>query len=488
MMHTGWVIFIVLLSLNISCRREEKFPAIAEKLATPIDVGVSENGNYFYVLNTDLDRTYNAGSVLVLDKEGERIRAVTIPRLARSMSIAGNDMLITVNNPATSRDPNDYKVILLDISDPATPKITKTWDISCRPINGLLKKDYKYFAVTCESGGFLLGILADDRSQSTLKLVRDYYGTKRAIHIDPERDLIFLFSTVLGAGQDDAYRKDMEFEDTKTYDEKFKSTDVPNEIPDGYEYPKENARKYYWDKQKFQFVVYNIKEESSAATPFPYRAEPDKDGVYKKELRWLYFTLSNFDGQPDFDAGVNDLAKKIYRQNFWDAEPDPDNGSQFYLSHRGKSPSYNSNEIVKVSIVGDLIGTDPTTVPVTSDVLEFERVYGFAGEWIPEHFPGSFKIQYINNTKVLLVNHFRDLVAWSRKEAYYAIAGKIMSDSSLGQLEWTNNCVSTEPDSSFYQLAVNQEGRAITGSYYGNAVIFLDIVPPGDIKVIRRVE
>ncbi len=473
---------LVVLGAFTSCRRDERFPALGDKLASPLDVGVSKDGNYFYVVNTDLDRTYNAGSILVLDRDGKRVRAVETPRLPRSITVAGNDMIVTVENPATTQDQNEFKVLLFDIADPSSPNLIKTWPVPCGPVNAVLREGYKYFAVSCTSGGLLVGELTSDRAQSYIKLVREYSVVRRALHIDPQRGLLFAFTTDFGLQE----TKDVDMPDEKTYDKNFKFVEEPNEVPDNYEDKKDAVRRPSYYRQRYQFVVYNFNEEAGASESFPYRKSDDP--IYQRELRWLYFTLANFDGQPDFEIGVSDLKRKIYRTNFWSAQPDADDPNAFYLSHRGKDTTYSTNEIVRVSIVGNVAGTGQETAPATADVLEFERVYGFKGEWIPQHFPCSFLVLNINNYKTLVVNHFKDLVAWNRKDVYYSVAAKTLGTESVGDSIWHQELTSDDPKTSFYQIAVNQDGRALMTSYYGNAVILLDVIPSTGITIIRRIE
>ena len=95
MFRTLKKIFIPILlsavAVHSSCAKKEAFPEIGTKFASPIDAAVSSDGNYFYVLNSDFDREYDTGSLVVLDSDGEKLSALKIPRLARTLTISGTD-------------------------------------------------------------------------------------------------------------------------------------------------------------------------------------------------------------------------------------------------------------------------------------------------------------------------------------------------------------------------------------------------------------
>src|SRR5690606_982735 len=116
----------------------------------------------------------------------------------------------------------------------------------------------------------------------------------------------------------------------------------------------------------YQFFVYDIAAERDHPEDCELSKDEDcvfprrtiSDPVVKRELRWLYFQVRNFDGSPDLPNVAETM--RYYRTNFWDAVPDPDDASSFYLSHRGppidkinKGSPY-ANHVVKATIVGDL--------------------------------------------------------------------------------------------------------------------------------------
>ncbi|NBQ54632.1 MAG: hypothetical protein EBU49_13780, partial [Proteobacteria bacterium] len=133
-----------------SCKRAETFPTLGDQVASPVDVAVAPGEGYFYALNADFDRTFNAGSILVIDTEGNKKSAISVPRLGRNIAIAGNDMLVTFDADGTSRG---AEAILFDVSTPEAPREITRLDLGCSPLNTVMRQGYKHFAIACENAG-----------------------------------------------------------------------------------------------------------------------------------------------------------------------------------------------------------------------------------------------------------------------------------------------------------------------------------------------
>lgn len=496
----------------VACKRVEPFPDLGTKVASPVDVEVSENGNHFFVLNADFDRTYGQGSILVLDKDGGKVTAVPVPRMGRFLTLAGNDLFVGIDAPDEETQP---MLLLFDMSDPQNPVERKRWSMECSPLNAAVRSGYDYFVVSCTTGQIYLGKLAEDRVQSTMKVVRRYGVSRRALHIDPVRGLVFGFTTDL----DKQSNVDSLEVDKQTYDEQGKLVEaplqsdgspsiMPDEIPD----ERQSTRRALSNRnawQTYQFFVYNINQElgssPSCTSPqegnedcFPYRKV--NDPVVLRELRWMYFQLSNIDGSPDpVGPEFNPSTYKYYRTNFWAARHDRSDPDVFYLSHRGPprdAGSPHANQIIRVRITGDIAAetvSNPgttTSVPKTGDVLQFERIYGFAGPEVSKyHYPGDFELTDINGQDVLVVNHFRDLVNWVRGDVYFSIAAKTLDGGSwLAETENPDTGRADPGSRSWYQVAVNREGRAVSCLFYSNAVMLLDVVPGVGITEVKRIQ
>ena len=450
-----------LMLLISNCKKDEKFPAIGDKVVSPIDVAVDASETYFYAINSDYPRDYNEGSLLVLSTEGVKIKTITLPRLGRSLTVAGNTLIITFSNAGDSTQ----QIMLFDITNPASPVHAKTFSpADCNPINAVAKASYSYWVVSCSNGRILAGDLATPLSASTLNHVRTYPGARRALHIDTTRNLLLAFPTDMG----DQTWADALLEDSKTFsDENGAETAVSNEIPDIYERTR-TERSNKARRGLYQFAVYDLKDGHDLGWP----SKEFKDVT--AELRWIYFNLSNFDGTPDVAQTSANINTRYYRTNFWEAKPDHEDEDVFYISQRGSADarfggSLHANSVIRVRVTGDLKSSALTT----DDVLSFERVYGFKGELDPggRHYPGDFELATVQGKPLLLVNHFRDLVNWPG-QAYFSLAAKV-----IGENHWFAETSSTASAKSYYQIAMTSKGRAIAANFYGNSLILLDVTP-----------
>ncbi len=475
--------------MGASCKRDEKFLTLGDKVASPSDIAVSPDGEYFYVLNSDLDRAYNTGSILVIDDDGNRVTAVPTPRLGRHMNVGGNVMVVGYEASEESEKP---AVRIFDLSNAAEPVLKKEFSIDCSPVNAAIYENYKYFVVTCLFGKILVGELNfTDLSQSTLTLVRTYGRVRRALYIDRNRDLLYMFPTIFG--QQDRIT-DRQLTDTKTYDAETDTlAEGANEVPDGFE-SDSLVRTQLLRNRTYQFGIYDIRAEAERGFPFRSAStedDPENLAALDAEHRWLYFTLLDYDGTPDSSAGVTDPTIKHYRTNFWEAKPSASDPNVFYLSQRGHPDGTYafSNNVVKVTVLTDPRGAEGS-VPLTSEAFSFERIYGFKGELRGTssgsdkvHFPGDFEMVNVFGQDVLLVNHFRDLVYFGKSQRFYSIAASTPMEGS-----WRDEVTSTSARTSMYQLAANQRGRVMTGSFYGNAVILLEVKPGAGITTLKRIE
>ncbi len=483
-----FVIPLLLLPM-LSCRTDEKFPALADKVASPVDIAVNDSGEYFYLLNSDFDRTYNQGSLLVLDADGNKAKAVPLTRLGRNLTAAGNDLLITMD--AQDDGKTGPQVLLYDISTPTSPELKATLPLTCSPANAVLRSNYNYFAVACFDGSIWIGTLASDRTASTLKKVRQWGGTRRALYLDTTRNLLLGFPSISGRPE----IADREFIDITRYNSTAAEVkgdageQVANEIPDAMEQNK-RAQSNRSQREAYQFFVYDIAKEKEQAPDcttsdtetcaFPYRDK--SSAIAEKELRWIYFKLDNFDGTPDQSDHFNDNQYKYYRTNFYEAKPDPEDTNSFYLSQRGvPNDSQYANQIIKVTYTGDLRPSE--TAPKTGDVLQFARVYGFKGAQASKNsYPGDFDILSINGQKTVVVNHFRDLITWSRNDTFYSVSAQLLDNPNWFS-ELTGQLSPKSDVRTYYQVAVNSKGRAMSPSFYGNSVVVFDINPGVNIEI-----
>lgn len=488
--------FSIAVLLGISaifagCKVSENFPELGTNVAGPVDTSVSEDGTVFYVLNSDFDREYNAGSILLIDEDGNKLSAVSTPRLGRSLEVSGDRMLATFGD-------EESIIQYYDISTPTAPVLVKQWVIECPPLSTVHDETYDYFFVSCLGGDLWAGTFTEglaDGLYDKMRRIRRYGQTRRAMYLDTKRELLFAFVTDMARQTFEDTRQ----EDKYRWDTEGNSTEVFNEVPDTFEdSKKDRSVKSIPSRYIYQFVVLDVRQEVAEGLKEDVHAlQDEKDPTADKELRWLYFTLLNADGTPDSGGAIRISTIRDYRTNFWMVRPNPFDEDSFFLSHRGFGGLGLANNILKVSIIGDLRPVDPATpetcesnffyrgdqcVPMTADVLRFERVYGFRGEVDEFSFPGDFDIKLVNGQQLLIVNHFRDLVYWAPDNQKFLVTSKVLGQNSFSQIE------STSFQKSYYELSMNQRGKALSCLYYGEAVMLLNVLPGEAIEEIKRID
>jgi hypothetical protein len=458
--NKGVWLSLSITSLVVACKKQEKFPELGNRVANPVDVGVDSSERYFYALNSDYPREFNQGSLLVIDTSGTKVNAIALPRLGRSLTVAGNALIVTLSKSEES----PAKILLFDISSPEAPKLAKSFEpTECNPLNAIARANYGYWALSCSNGPIFAGDLASPLENSTLHKIRNFRMSRRALHLDTGRNLLLAFPTDIGEQE----FSDLQADDSKSVDDNDAETNEPNEIPDQYERSRfERAKKAR--NEIHQLAVVNLSEAASSGWP-------EKDQTQSiQDLRWVYFNLAEKDGTLDLPATATNQNTKYYRTNFWEAKPDLTDPDTLYLSHRGtldktRSASPHANNIIRVKITGDL--TDKTAK--TKDVLTFERIYGFKAELekSDRHFVGDFELASIQSKTVLLINHFRDLVNWPG-QGYFSLATKVVGDNS-----WFSESSTSFSGKSYYQVALTSSGRGLAANFYGNSLILLDVTP-----------
>jgi hypothetical protein len=458
--NKGVWLSLSVITLFVACKKQEKFPELGNRVANPVDVGVDSSERYFYALNSDYPREFNQGSLLVIDTAGNKVNAIALPRLGRSLTVAGNALIVTLSKSEES----PAKILLFDISSPEAPKLAKSFEpTECNPLNAIARANYGYWALSCSNGPIFAGDLASPLENSTLRKIRNFRMSRRALYLDTGRNLLLAFPTDIGEQE----FSDLQADDSKSVDDNDAETNEPNEIPDQYERSRfERAKKAR--NEIHQLAVVNLSEAASSGWP-------EKDQTQSiEDLRWVYFNLAEKDGTLDLPATATNQNTKYYRTNFWEAKPDVTDPDTFYLSHRGtldktRSVSPNANNIIRVKITGDLL--DKTAK--TKDVLTFERIYGFKAELekSDRHFVGDFELVSIQSKTVLLINHFRDLVNWPG-QGYFSLATKVVGDNS-----WFSESSTSFSGKSYYQVALTSSGRGLAANFYGNSLILLDVTP-----------
>jgi hypothetical protein len=535
----------LILASTAGCRRKESFPDIGDTIASPVDLALTADEKYVFVLNADFDRTYNQGSIITMDTDGNKLNVIKVPRMGRSLTVAGDVMLVTIDQQNEDNNTDTPpELLLFDISDPVHPALKQTWLLPASPFNTTMRAGYPYFALSCLDGSLFIGDTENGLDQATLKYVRTYGQPRRALYIDPKRELLFGFTTdtTKGLNADNEYIDIWGFAPSPTthqvLDPSKDPTDplaqIPDEVPDIYQGSTIQQTGTSFN-EVYQFFMYDFVHEKTVEAPptttpasssavqiniMPLRTQSDPEGCrvqagiedchfpfrqstdpYEQdELRWIYFRLSNFDGSPDRSPAYNNPGYRFYRTNFFSAEPDPDDPDAFYLSQRG-SPDRSpwANQIVRVKFTGDphAYGQAPTQfpnnllqkwVPFTDTFFSFERVYGFRGpEATRSDYPGSFKVARVGGQKIVVVNNFRDLVNWVKDDWYFSLGAQTLDHDASWFAEQVGD-VDPQNPTTYYQVALTSTGRLISLAFYGNAVMLLDVVPGVGINVVKRIE
>lgn len=479
-----------LLTVFTACRTEERFLVLGDRFPGPVDVVYADP--YFYVLNSDYDRRFNKGSIVVLDADAadgeEKLAVVEVPRMGRSMFSRSSWLLLTFDR--LEFDGNG-RVELRRISDDglALP-LQASWDIPCSPINGVISPLERYLVVSCLGGDIYAGRLdVAEPGQSSLQLVRRYGFSRRALHIfeSSTQSVLLAFPTDMA----DPRLADLSAADTKTYNPDnpigpggaLELDEGPNEVPDVFETELADIRRP--DRRfPYQMAIYDLRQAEDEGFPLILNGTIASPSQADLERKFVYFTLKNVDGMWESEEQWINPDRKYYRTNFWSTQEHPDDPNVFYLSHRGFRDSPFANNILQVTITPESLA-DTSNLPLTSEILWFERIYGFQGENLDgRNYPGDFALTTINQEDVLLVNHFRDAVYWDPIQQKFSVAFK-----RLGTLP-TEFPVEELPgigfDQSFYQIAVGQSGTVVSCSFYGDSVLILDVDPQTGISLRKQ--
>lgn len=472
-------LYILILALlwGGACAEDKELPPIEGSLSTAVAMRAHPSKSLFYVLNSDASRNYASGSILTLSAAGEKIASIQTPRVGVSMAIRDSFLLAIFDREAD--DDASATLQLFDISTAEQPSFVKEWDLGteCKPINVTARDDYKYFVLSCLNGDVHVGTITADPKASTLRHVRTYPGyARRAVYIDPKRELAFFFVTDFGVPQ----VHDRIANDKYTFKipgDISTRSEQSNDSPDFVEESRQIAGAVRTSSSAYQFMVYDFRAEAEA--DFPQR---DYIDIVDTEARWLYFNLFNHDGAPDDVDTSNDETLKYYRTNFWTTRPDPVDPDVFYLSHRGlvlNSKSPHANSIVRVNISGD----PRDAAQLTEQYLSFDRVFGFKGQVSDKSYFSDFEVVMVQGQKTVVVNSFRDLVNFENPE--YRLAAAALNN--LESFPWAPTQSSGDVGAAFYGVAISQEGKLLTSLFYSNSLQIYELKLGSGLKLLKTI-
>lgn len=495
-----WLVFLPLLAGLSACKTDEVFEELGGNLAGPTDV--ASFGQYFYVLNSDFDRRFNKGSILILDPEAndgqEKVAVIEVPRLGRSLFVDQSNALMLASFDRSTENGKGLLELRQISVDGLQLSLVKRWEVDCSPMNAILSPSGSYIALSCLGGDLWVGeVNTQNFGASTLQRVRDYEFTRRALYIYESGDtaLLLAFPTDVA----DQNISDVNLIDEKSFDSSLTPADNgdyedlnegPNEVPDTLEDNLTDIRRPS-SRYPYQFVAYNLSTEKERGFPFVELGTIIEPSQANRELLYIYYTLKTEEGKYESGEQPSQGKFKYYRTNFWSAVPDPDDASSFFLSQR--SPANDlliGNDVVRVSINTTKIGDNPEKLRPSSELLSYERVYGYIRD-NPSllNYPGDIEVFYKGGQKVLAINHFRDAVYWSPGQQIFGVATISLDEQERnpGTRPVTAPITSVNFSQSYYQLAVNNQGVIMSCSFYGDSVLILDVGPQADISLRKQI-
>lgn len=492
---TGAVLGFIWLSMSLlaACKGKETLPGLGDAVSGPIDVVSSPSGKLFYVLNSDYQRRYDEGSLLVIDPAGPegnyKRAALSTRRMGRSLHVAQNLLLVTYDDPEKL---NEGFAELWSLSDESQPKQLQTWDVTCSPINAIIAPSQPYFAVTCNTGAIYLGTWENgDPSNASLDLVRTYGFERRALYFYEGTAKTWLLGFPSDSGEpqyaDQSFEDRLGFVPNDLNEDQF--VQQPNVIPDIYE-NSTSARRRATQGLPYQMFAYNVTEE--AAESARLKAEGDssfqrfrlvelgstysKPTLANQELNYIHFILRDANGQPNTQDGTADIYKRNYRTNFYEAKRGPENqAGVFYLSQRGNNPGSSGNNVLRLTINPSALARIPQEEVPFDEIFAIDRIYGLEQDIdTTGRFPSDFEFATIDGEPMLLINHFRDLINF-QDATFYSVTRKFLNQAR--SLERPSSADSTAYEASYFQIAVSDTGKVLTGSFYGDSLFLFDAHP-----------
>lgn len=507
---------------------EEHYAPLGDKVSHPS--AMTQDGKHFYVVNSDMEREHNAGSILTLDRKGNKIGVISTPRLGRF--IVYRHPFIFVGHSATNQFKTPPQLVIYDARQPRQLKVHKRFELTCMPTAAVAPSSYNYFAVSCEDGKLHVGYFVQSAQGSLpevkLRLVRDYGPhARRAMYIDTKNHHLYAFSTdwqrsdfedvVLAdhlsyatTPQDPEIDTPVDFKGVVSSRSAVPLYEVkdPNEIPDAWEGLQQlNEAEQHSVWSEYQVAILNLSE--LAENKFEFESRYSDQSL--AEFRWLYFH--------ERDSSVKvPKGYRYYRSNFWQVSPDPQQSGQFYISQRGvQSGARNGdvNAIYKVKITGspfwDKSGDhssdghsagEPAPAqdlhPHTDEFLKFTKVWGhdsqstIYGRGIRDadhsvgpftnsaiRFTGNFQILQAFKSRFFLVNDFRDPSLFSNN-AYSLTLAPVQAGGDEDLMVFTDRM------RSYFAISAIED-VVLAGTFYTHTLSLFAVTQDHKLKFIKDI-
>ncbi len=485
------ILKLVLLSSSLwlgSCKTKEKFPPLGDKIAGATDLVSSPSGRYFYVLNSDYERRYNSGSIIVIDPDAaegsQKVNVVPSRRMGRTL-VAGQGKLLVTYDDQGAKDIGYVEI--WSLSDEANPTLEQALTISCSPINTVLAATQPYFAVSCANGDLYVGILGSNGTEASLDRVRGYGYEHRALYFyEGAKTYLLGFPSASRFSE----RTDLTALDQKHYvpgaDKNSEGTmeEGPNEVPDIFE-ESATRRRRIGDTLPYRMFVYNVTDELAASTGQTSdnsKLRAIELGTYSSptqanaELLYVNYVVRDANGLPGTGEGTVDLYSRLYRTDFWECKQALEGSGQvFYISQRSYVYGSTSNQILKFYLDETLLDKVGKSEVRFEQIFQVERSYGTSIDRDSTgRYPGDFEVVKLDGEAMLLINHFRNLVDFPTAP-FYSLTRKFLQ-IPLSE-ERPSSVDSTDFNTSYYQVAVSSKGKLLTSSFYGGSLYLFDARP-----------
>ncbi|MCY4380392.1 MAG: hypothetical protein OXC40_02330 [Proteobacteria bacterium] len=509
-------VFIGIVAMNYGCSEEkERYVPLGNKISQPS--AIATDGEWFYVVNSDIERRHNAGSIVTINQKGEKKGVILTPRLGRFIVV--RKPYIIVGYSSTDQYKTAPQIRIYDARNPTRLKLYQTFSMDCTPINAVAPEKYNYFAVSCEYGEIYVGYFRAASQKSladiSLRYVRNYGPhARRALFIDKNHHHLYSFATdwqrsdfsdrvLLDATSsflepvEDPVKGPVDFSGTDSTELRAQSYQLsePNEVPDDWEGPSLlNESEKHTRRSEYQFAVLDLsklaKEQFAFAGTLSSKSQ--------SEFRWLYFRTS--------DSQVKvPKAHKYYRSNFWQITNVPGSTSSFFISQRGqqsKTVNPDSNAIYLFELIGSPAPSTDGKIPKTSSFLRVTKSWGH-----PHHrrlrarrtisnqrdrtylnstirFTGNFIRGVAHGRPYFLINDFRDPAMFA-DQPYYSLTLSALvnnrSDKNIHDL-----LVFTDRGRSYFAIAATHS-VALAGTFFNRMVSLFSITPDFQLKHIKDI-
>ena len=484
------VLILLGLVLWAGCREAEIFEQLSDEVTHPS--AITHDGQYFYVVNADLERRYNAGSILTISLNGSKEGLLITPRLGRF--IVHRDAVLIVGHSTTNQYLDPPAVRFYDASKPEKLRLIASKDLECSPINAVAPEGYPYFVISCMNGQIYVGRWSRDplKKAPELYLVRDYGPhARRALYIDTEEHVLYAFATDWQRPQ----FRDLVLEDLYDYSA-ASVVERGNDVPDRWEDPESlaeqslNTEERYEIMSEYQVAVYSFVQGKK--TQFSYSDRYSTQ--VNQELRWLHFAARGPEVGVKLKSG-----EKYYRSNFWQAHQDPEDPRSFILSQRGyqdteEDLNLHTNALYRFTLT-DSPYTDTGRLRQLSSFITVSHFWGHgASDSVSSsylnsnlsqksdlknqdlRFTGHFALSSAYKSPYVLVGDFRDTSLFPN--AAYSLSLKRLYGTT-GFDDFYH--LSRERSHSFFALSALGT-RILTGSFYTNVLSLFKITK--DFKLL----